>query len=162
MTDSAAAMTALLQHLIKLLRGFPDHAGGLASGSSTVVFVSSDQEVVDRLPGLSKALRTLRDLGPEDRALLAAGKGRILFAPPGSSLVRRLDLDAVAGQIRQMAAADDIVRLLESDTRITVPKLRSLADSLNIDIPAKLRRKAEIQWHLARVLAEHEARRAAG
>jgi hypothetical protein len=69
-----------------------------------------------------------------------------------------LDLGDVASDVRQLASAEAIVKHLDSDTRLTAAKLKSLAYELNVEVPTKLRTKADIQFHLAQVLAGHQAR----
>lgn len=138
--------------------GIDAQAGGLVSGSSKLVILSSDQQIVDQRPGLHKTMLFLRKLTPEQVAQLEAGEARIALVRKGGRIQYPLDVAEVAAAVRQLSSAEQIVKYLDSDTRLTGAKLKSLGHELNVEVPAKLRAKGDIQFHLAQVLAGHQSR----
>jgi hypothetical protein len=160
MTDTAAGMAALFQQLQKLFKTLPDQANGLISGSSKLVVLGPEQQIIDREPSVQKALLFARRLSPEQAAQLEVGDARIALVRKGGRIQYPLDLGEVAAAVRQISSADQIVKYLDSDTRLTAAKLRALGYELNVEIPSKLRTRADIQFHLAQVVATHRTRAA--
>jgi hypothetical protein len=157
-TDTAAEMAALFEQLHKLFKGFPGQAGALVSGSSKLVVLGPDQEVIDRQPGLKSALLFVRKLTPEEAAQIDGGKASIRLVRKGGRIQYPLDLGETAAAVRQLLSAEEIVKYLDSDSRLTPAKLKQLGYELNVEVPAKLRNPGDIQFHLAQVLAGHQAR----
>ncbi|WP_250009041.1 hypothetical protein [Actinoplanes sp. M2I2] len=158
MTDAAAEMATVFQQLHKLFKGSPGQVGALASGSSRLVIIGPGQEVVDRRPGLKSALLFARKLTSEEAAQIDSGQARIRLVRKGGRIQYPLDLGETAAAVRQLLGAEAIVKYLDSDSRLVPAKLRQLGYELNIEVPAKLRSRGDIQFHLAQVLAGHQAR----
>ena len=57
-----------------------------------------------------------------------------------------------------MDSAEDIVRALDADRRLTAPQLKLLADVLTISIPPRAKAKLAIQLHIAQTLATYRNR----
>ena len=99
MTDTAAEMAALFQQLHKLFKALPDQAGALVSGSSKLVVLGPDQEVIDYQPGLKKALLFVRRLTPEEAAQIDGGQASIKLVRKGGRCAARNVRSAQANRI---------------------------------------------------------------
>jgi len=55
----------------------------------------------------------------------------------------------VAAQVAKLKSQDEIVRLLEADSRLNAANLKKVATELNIGIPATVRTKPALLLHIA-------------
>lgn len=159
MTDSVASLATVFNHLTKLFKSLvPEQVSELVAGTAKLVVLTPDQRVVDRSPGLDAALRLLDRLTPEQASQLADRKARIVLLPQGHKIVQPLDLAEVATELRQLSTAEDIVKALDADSRLTGTQLKLLARELNITIPPRAKVKGAIQLHIGQTLATYRAR----
>jgi hypothetical protein len=103
----------------------------------------------------AKLSKLLKDLDEEDYRRIATSETQIFLAPKGTQIIRPLDFAALASEVRQIGSQDEIVRLLDGDSRLTAANLKKLAEELNIDDVPKTRSKGPIQLHIAQSAASH-------
>lgn len=106
--------------------------------------------------------KMVKGLTPEQSDLIAAGKAVIVLVPKGSKVVEPLDLPALADQLRRMDSADEIVRLLGSDKRLTAAVLLNLAYELNLEVPSASKSAPARTLYIAQTLIEHRRRTTGG
>jgi hypothetical protein len=151
--DVRARTSALFSALAKFAVSLkPEQADQVARGAAKPVLLLQGQHIVDPLIGLEQALKLLRGLSDEDRSQLTSKTAKIALLRQGERVQKpqqQLDLDSIAGEMRKLDTEDDVVRYLETDSRLTVPVLKVLCRRLNIVVPSSVRHKATIQRHLA-------------
>jgi hypothetical protein len=104
---------------------------------------------------LSQVATLVKKLGQEDLEKFASGEWKLFLGPKGSKLIVPLDLPDLASQVRELGSQDEIVRLLDADSRLTPTVLKKLAEELNIAVPATVRSKGATQLHIAQSAANH-------
>ncbi|MDP9796867.1 hypothetical protein J2S43_005379 [Catenuloplanes nepalensis] len=159
MTDAVAALAAVFNQMNNLVKSLvQDQLTNLVSGTAKVVVLAPGQQVVDPLPGLDDALKKLKAATPEEIAQLNDGSLKVRLLPRGSRIITPLNIREIATQVRSLHTADDILLALERDGRLDLPRLRRLADELNITLPGGRLTKPAAQLYLAQKLAAYNDR----
>lgn len=104
---------------------------------------------------LSQVAKVLRGLSEEELEEIASGRTRLMVVPSGSKVVFPLDLPGLAAEIRELGSPDEIVKLLDRDSRLNAANLKKLASELNISIPSTVKAKGALQLHIAQSAAAH-------
>jgi hypothetical protein len=104
---------------------------------------------------LSQVATLVKRLSQKELDKFASGDLKLYVGPKNSKLVVPLDLPDLASQVREIGSQDEIVRLLDADSRLTFAVLKRLAEELNIAVPAAVKTKGPMQLHIAQSAANH-------
>lgn len=104
---------------------------------------------------LTQMAKTLKRLTDEELEEVASGSTQLMLVPKGSKIVFPLDLPALAAEIRELGSPDEIVKLLDQDSRLNAANLKKLAGELNISVPPTVKAKGPLQLHIAQSAAAH-------
>jgi hypothetical protein len=110
----------------------------------------------------SQVSRLLKNLTDDEVQSIVTGETQIRLVPKGSKLLYPLDLPSIAAEIRKLGSQDEIMQILDSDTRLNAANLRKVAGALNIDLPSSARSKGAMQLHIAQSASSHWQRTRGG
>jgi hypothetical protein len=130
----------------------------VASGETKVALVPPGRQVLEYTPALDAALKFLQKLAPGDLHQLEQKLVRLELLRKGDTVQRFLDIAEIASRVSELGTEDEIVRYLDADSRLTAAKLKLVAAELRIDVPAAVKSKPALQFHIAQNAVQARSR----
>lgn len=141
--DPQVGDDALIQHRGQIRQGVvtrvdPDGRVHVDYTTEAAIKANPNDPKISRASEMQNAMFTRRAGGPQPLSKEAARK-------LAESRARR----KVANELRAASSEEERISILARDSSLTSPKLRQLAEELEIDVPPNMRAKSALQLHIA-------------